>query len=230
MGYTTEFDGEIGLDKPLTVAHMRYLQQFASTRRQKRDEVKTAAMDDPIRKRAGLPIGDEAGFYVGDSEENVIDGNSPPAGQPGLWCQWIPTEDGDGICWDGGEKFGRYTEWLAYIIGNFLEPWGYVANGQIKWNGEERGDFGVLVVKDNVVTRHEKVLEVDEDSDGPEEYSHAEVIEALESILASAKSALKNIKGGKGDPKGDLNDLHGVINDLFHSVDEGMADLGVKEV
>ena len=27
---------------------------------------------------------------------------------PGIWCQWVPTDDGKGIEWDGGEKFYNY--------------------------------------------------------------------------------------------------------------------------
>jgi len=29
--------------------------------------------------------------------------------QPGLWCQWIPSDDGTAIEWDGGEKFYEYV-------------------------------------------------------------------------------------------------------------------------
>ena len=33
MGYTTTFDGEFKLDKPLIPAHKAYLMKFAKTRR-----------------------------------------------------------------------------------------------------------------------------------------------------------------------------------------------------
>ena len=70
---------------------------------------------------------------------------------PGFYCQWTPTEDGTAIVWDGNEKFYNYEEWLRYIIKNFLKPWGYVLNGDVRWNGESSDDLGVLRVKDNEV-------------------------------------------------------------------------------
>lgn len=70
---------------------------------------------------------------------------------PGIWCQWVPTEDGEGIQWDGAEKFYCYDEWLVYLIEHFLKPWGYVLNGKVSWEGENHSDVGVIYVKDNKV-------------------------------------------------------------------------------
>lgn len=71
---------------------------------------------------------------------------------PGFWCQWIPTNDAKGIEWDGNEKFYNYVEWLQVIIDKFLIPNGYVLNGEVQWEGEESGDLGNIVVKDNIIT------------------------------------------------------------------------------
>lgn len=159
MGYTTEFDGQFYLDKPLKPEHKAYINLFSSTRRMKRDAAKTQLLPDPVREAAGLPVGDEGGFFVGGDglmgqaeDESVLDSNAPPSGQPGLWCQWVATEDGKHIEWNQVEKFYHYTEWLEYIVANFLKPWGYVLNGMVKWSGESRHDFGLLHVVDNVVT------------------------------------------------------------------------------
>lgn len=73
------------------------------------------------------------------------------AAQPGLWCQWVPAPDNDGIEWDGGEKFYNYVEWLGYLIHHFLSPWGYTLNGEVAWNGDSSDDHGVIYVRDNVV-------------------------------------------------------------------------------
>jgi len=73
-------------------------------------------------------------------------------GCPGFWCQWIPTEDGWGLEWDGNEKFYDYVAWMEYLIKNFFIPWGIKVNGEIEWEGEESGDLGKIVVKDNVVS------------------------------------------------------------------------------
>ncbi len=72
--------------------------------------------------------------------------------KPGYYCQWVPTSDGEGIEWDGNEKFYDYKEWLEYIIKNYLTPWGLVLNGMVRWRGESFDDIGILTVKDNVVS------------------------------------------------------------------------------
>jgi hypothetical protein len=98
------------------------------------------------------------------------DCNEPPAGMPGLWCQWVPvdmTEEGlsSAIGWDGGEKFYDYVEWIEWLIANMLGPKGYVLNGIVSWEGEESADMGQIVIKDNVVrTRHAEIRYVDDDS------------------------------------------------------------------
>ncbi len=158
MGYTTDFNGSFDLDKPLTVAQKNYLDKFSETRRMKRD-AKVNALPDPFRNSVGLPVGAEGAYFVGaagfagqDRDPSIVDYNSPPNGQPSLWCQWIPTEDGKGIVWDGGEKFYSYIEWLEYLIENFLKPWGYKLNGEVEWQGEDSDDFGKIVVKNNKVS------------------------------------------------------------------------------
>lgn len=70
---------------------------------------------------------------------------------PGIWCQWVPSEDGESIEWDGNEKFYDYTAWLVYIIEKFLKPWGLILSGSVTWHGEDPGDSGVIYAKDNRV-------------------------------------------------------------------------------
>jgi hypothetical protein len=71
--------------------------------------------------------------------------------QPGLWCQWIVSDEGDSLVWDGGEKFYNYIEWLKYLINHFFSKWGVLLNGQMEWVGEDREDIGLIIVKDNEV-------------------------------------------------------------------------------
>jgi hypothetical protein len=120
MGTTTIFEGAFWLDRPLRPEHAEYLRRFACTRRMQRDPVLVAALPDPARIAAGLPLGEEGAYFVGGGrfvheyarDPTVVDSSQEPAGQPGLWCQWVPTKDGCGIEWDGGEKFYDWTEWL----------------------------------------------------------------------------------------------------------------------
>ena len=112
-----------------------------------------------MARSVGPEYGIEGEFYVDgtgwagqDSDKNVINYNRPPSTQPGLWCQWIPTDDGCELVWDGGEKFYNYVEWLDYLIDKILAPRGYTPNGECQWFGEERDDVGVIIVKNNKVT------------------------------------------------------------------------------
>lgn len=159
MGYTTDFSGQFTLNKPLSGEHAAYLRAFNHTRRIKRDASIAGTRPDLLRIACGLPIGDEGAYFVGadgdfgqePGAKDILNYNQAPMGQPGLWCQWTPNEDGTAIEWDNGEKFYKYVEWLAYIVEHFLAPWGYVLNGEVKWSGEDSDDQGVIVAHDNAI-------------------------------------------------------------------------------
>jgi hypothetical protein len=152
MGYTTELFGRFNLDKPLSKDHAAYLVQFSKIRHMRRNTDDLLDKDHPIRETVGLPLGIEGEYFVSDDEYiGLIDYNDNPSTQPGLWCQWCPTEDGEGIEWNGAEKFYDYTEWLEYLINHFLNVWGYTLNGEVEWRGERGDDVGKIYVKDNVV-------------------------------------------------------------------------------
>lgn len=150
MGYTTEFGGQFAVNPPLTRAQVDYLQRFSETRRMGRDSAVVSA-NDPVRVAVGLPVGDWGQYYVGGDDASVINYNTPPPRQPGLWCQWVPTSDGKHLEWDGGEKFYAYVEWLAYVVEHFLQPWGRALSGEVRWQGEEIGDSGVITASDGLI-------------------------------------------------------------------------------
>lgn len=159
MGYDTKFDGEFEVDPPLTNSHRKYLEDFSNTRRMKRDPEIAKTLHDPVRETVELPLGPEGSYFVGgggfhgqDRDDSITDYNYPPEGQPGLWCKWAPTSDGEYIAWNGVEKFYDYVEWLEYLIQHFLQPWGYSLNGEVTWKGEDSGDMGKIIVKNNEVT------------------------------------------------------------------------------
>ncbi|MBV9849396.1 MAG: hypothetical protein JO250_06890 [Armatimonadetes bacterium] len=74
---------------------------------------------------------------------------------PTLYCQWVPTEDGAGLEWDGAEKFYYYGPWLEYLILHFLRPWGYTLNGTVRYEGVTEGVEGTISVEGDrvLVTR-----------------------------------------------------------------------------
>ena len=107
----------------------------------------------PTRCRGGRPaLGPQAAYFVGgrelsilyDDDPSILHCNEPPRGQPGLWCKWVPNEDGPVLVWSGAEKFYDYVEWLTYLIEHFLAPWGYFLDGEMTWQGEREEDRGIL--------------------------------------------------------------------------------------
>jgi hypothetical protein len=160
MGYTTEFKGQFELTPRLTLGQAKYLEKFSQTKRIKRNPSIAEEVPDLEREVVGLPIGDEAEYFVGGTGEmgqdlddpSIVDSWYPPSSQPGFWCQWVPTEDRNGLEWNGQEKFKHYIEWLGYIIENFLKPWGIFANGTVTWQGESSDDRGKIIVKDNDIS------------------------------------------------------------------------------
>lgn len=149
MGYTTEFYGQITIDPPLDADEIAYLTKFSESRR--------------MLCTQGPYYVDRGGCMGQNSGPEVLDHNRPPAGQPGLWCQWVPTADGTAVEWDGGEKFYDAAEWMAYLMGHFLAPGayakselpflrGHTCNGRIEAFGEDRDDTWVLIVNNNVVS------------------------------------------------------------------------------
>lgn len=149
MGYTTYFDGQIKVDPPLSQDEIQYLRKFASTRR--------------MNRKNGPYFVDGTGFMGQNEDPDVIDSNHPPEGQPNLWCQWVPTDDGTAIEWDEQEKFYDADKWMEYLIDHFIGsnpiakdvlPFlqGHVCNGQITATGEDGDDHWLLCVTDNEVT------------------------------------------------------------------------------
>lgn len=152
MGYTTDFYGHFTVDPPLNQAEVHYLTKFARTRR--------------MRTTHGPYYVDAPGFMGQDPDpDTVLSYNAPPQGQPGLWCQWEPTEDGTAIVWDGREKFYNAPEWLKYLIDHFLKPgaeasrtsdpqfddftFDHIVNGEVSAQGEDPDDHWALISSGN---------------------------------------------------------------------------------
>lgn len=164
MGYTTDFSGGITISPPVEPEHRDYINAFADTRRMKRDPATAELSPDPKRLAVGLPIGEDGEYFVGGdglmgqgTAGGVVNYNSPPANQPGLWCQWEVGEDSV-LRHNEGEKFYNYVEWLEYLIEHFFSRWGYRLTGTITWQGEESDDRGSIYVKNNIVEAVEDVM------------------------------------------------------------------------
>ncbi|KAL9647047.1 hypothetical protein ABK040_016522 [Willaertia magna] len=94
----------------------------------------------------------DSSFCSSDSYDYLFSNyNSPPLCQPSLWCQWCYNKEENALEWDGIEKFYYYVDWIVYIINVILKPEDFIVNGKVNYIGEDTNDFGVIIVKDNVV-------------------------------------------------------------------------------
>lgn len=155
MGYTTEFEGYFTLTPPLSPAQTKYIKAFSGTRRMQRNPAKLPPQG--THSEVGLGLGQDGGYFVDgpgfrgqQDTPDVVDHNTPPRGQPGLWCQWACENPGE-LAWNGGEKFYNYAEWLQYLIDHFFEPWGVAVSGEVEWQGNDSDDSGVISVIGNEV-------------------------------------------------------------------------------
>lgn len=159
MGYNTRFDGRVVVTPPLNPREISYLTRFAQSRRM---------------------LQTEGPYYVGGGSPwapDVLDSNRPPEDQPGLWCEWLPTDDGTAIVVDEEtEKFYDADRWMLYLIVTFLGPeatvarelqdpvpgrdypeelahftFDHVLNGVLEAHGEYEEDVWRLIVRDNQV-------------------------------------------------------------------------------
>lgn len=154
MGYTTVFEGHFNINIALDDETYELLKGLARTRRMKRDP--------GVLESLGLGEADKLGiegeFFVESEGQgrdhrcpSIIDHNIPPASQPGLWLQWVPTDDRERLVWDRGEKFYEADAWIIYLIQKILAPRGYVLNGIVNAQGQHKEDKWRIEVKDNVV-------------------------------------------------------------------------------
>ncbi len=159
MGYTTDFCGKFEFNKPVEPWLVEYVDKFCNSRRMKRDNEKIKELYPKWKDLCfNGELGVEGEYFIGGigfmgqgDDDSVLNNNDPACTQPGLWCQWVVTEDGKYLEWDGGEKFYEYERWLEYLIDNFFTPLGYILNGDVEWQGEDYEDLGTLHVVNNVL-------------------------------------------------------------------------------
>lgn len=114
MGYTTDFLGHVDITPGLNEAECSYLSAFSLTRHYDRGLGPYYVPPNP---------------YIDQDDREPADRlNTPPPGQPGLWCRWVPCWDGCCLALDGEEKIYDPARWLDYLINHFLKP-GAVASG-----------------------------------------------------------------------------------------------------
>lgn len=71
---------------------------------------------------------------------------------PSLYCYWQITKNGSCIYCSDSSHFYHYEEWLELIIKKFI-PENTVVNGVVSFHGEHDFDFGLIIIRDNVVEK-----------------------------------------------------------------------------
>lgn len=108
MGHSTDFVGHLDIAPALGEHELAYLRAFAGSRRWDRVGGPYAVPDDPL---ADEPDRGEVERW-----------NRPARDQPGLWCDWVPDEDGRCLAWNGAEKTRDAVPWLRYLVAHLLGP------------------------------------------------------------------------------------------------------------
>ncbi len=109
MSLSIEVIGELSINPPLNKQEIEYLKKFSNMRRcelnggeYSTSKSITATYDDP----SNLPH---------DEKYNKV-----IKGQPSLWCQWVPTDDGKHIIFNNDSSDQNSGEWLPYLIEHFI--------------------------------------------------------------------------------------------------------------
>jgi len=160
---------------------------------------------------------DGSDLFGNGSDKDIIDFNTPPAEQPGLWCQWVVNNDGE-IEWDFQEKFYEAAAWMEYIVAHFIgedpiakqvDPTrfgflqGHTCEGEIYASGEEADDLWKIEVRDNVVSRIEGHVSYDlhavgaSDESTEDTYDHKH--ETLERVQDTIRQMRSSFNGQRED-------------------------------
>lgn len=129
MGYTTDFIGHFDITPALNDSEQAYLTAFARSRRSR---LSRSPYDVP-----GNPTAAQIESTLGALTDRQRDrDNQTAVGQPGLWCDWVPSHGGGALCWNGGEKFYDSAAWLEYLINHFLRPGAAAARSGLPYFNE----------------------------------------------------------------------------------------------
>lgn len=144
MGYSTDYFGQIEISPPASDTITKFINKFCHTRR--------------VKRKVSQIFGPEGAFYIYGNDDyqlgkdkNVIDYNSPPHQQPGVWCDLQISKDGKYLEWNGNEKTYELPSWIDYLIEFVFKPNGYILNGDLEFQCEDEEYQGMVSVKNNNV-------------------------------------------------------------------------------
>jgi hypothetical protein len=117
--------GHLAIYPALNDAEFEYLSAFTFSRRHAGRPHPYDVPDNPAADSVSRVRHDPAGKPLIEPPAqrwDLDDYNTPPAGQPSLWCPWQPSCAGECLSLDTKEKIGPPVQWLEYLVEHFLAP------------------------------------------------------------------------------------------------------------
>jgi len=96
------------------------------------------------------------------------------------------SEDREFIVPEEDESRHGFRLWLKLVIEHYLAPRGYVLNGEVTWEGEDRDDSGTIFVKDNEVEAVDDLIFNAGPSWAPNHFADDHLKHAIRGLLDSA--------------------------------------------
>jgi hypothetical protein len=157
MGYDVYYNGEIAVTPPLTESDAAVLR--AATRLERTEETRAFFAAVAASSEPDLP------HHAGLLEVS---------------------EDREYILTEEDESRHGFRMWLRLLITHYLAPRGYVLNGEVTWEGEERDDCGTIFVKDNQLEAVEDLVVNAGPSWAPNYFADDYLKQAIRDLLDSA--------------------------------------------
>ena len=96
------------------------------------------------------------------------------------------SEDREFIFPEQDESRHGFRMWLRLLIEHYLAPRGYVLEGEVTWEGEDRDDCGTIFVKDNQVEAVDDLIFNAGPSWAPNHFADDHLKQAIHELLESA--------------------------------------------
>jgi hypothetical protein len=96
------------------------------------------------------------------------------------------SEDREFIFPEQDESRHGFRMWLKLLIEHYLAPRGYVLEGEVTWEGEDRDDCGTIFVKDNQVEAVDDLIFNAGPSWAPNHFADDHLKQAIHELLESA--------------------------------------------
>ncbi len=157
MGYDVYYNGEVSVTPPLTEGDAAVLR--AATNLEHTDATRALFAAIAASPEPDLPY--HAGLLEISEDREFI----------------LPEQD---------ESRHGFRMWLRLLIEHYLAPRGYVLEGEVTWEGEDRDDCGTIFITDNQVEAVDDLIFNAGPSWAPNHFADDHLKQAIRDLLDSA--------------------------------------------